>query len=92
MNALEIKNLYPRWATPFDIWEAQDEGLRHVSGQKTWRVCPYERHVADCPSGQYWNELSCQCFHMASCRLGCQEGFELSPLAMCECANSAELK
>jgi len=48
--------------------------------------------VADCPLGEYWNELSCQCFVMLKCKISCSEGTELFPMDSCSCVATEEIK
>ena len=92
ITAQEARNIYPKWATPLDIYNSNQEGFDNIVGSEEWRVCPYYDHVTDCPVGEYWNELACQCFKMASCRIGCREGTQLSPLSTCNCVDSEELR
>ena len=71
---------------------ATKDGWNYVETKPKWRVCPFEEHVTDCPSGQYWNELSCQCFIMIKCKMGCPEGSELIPTGTCSCVPTIDIR
>ena len=65
ITAQEDRKIYPKWATPLDVFNSNQDGMDYTVGHEKWRICPYYNHVADCPVGEYWNELACQCFKMA---------------------------
>ena len=86
--------IYPAWASPADIYTAELTGLsdKWFDERNPWQVCPYEEHVGECEEGYFYNEMACECFSMASCRMLCPEGEELHPMELCTCAETQSIQ
>ena len=83
----KLYGLFPSWADLEDIKKSL--GLPSKEADTTnWQVCPYEEHTRACLGPwKIWDELSCMCHHIPTCRMMCMEGEVFDPREVCACIN-----
>ena len=84
---------YPQWADPYDVQLAATEGFNAQIGPR-WKLCPFDSRIKEmqCGNGRRWNELACECFELAKCKIGCPMGTELDPTQRCSCEDIKEIR
>ena len=93
MSDIELRNLFPGWATEDAIMKSMEMGNSHPTPpiDPEIETCPFSENLRACyGTDLYWNELACMCLHLEAnynCPNECENNMVFDPSQVCTCVD-----